>query len=60
MPDTFSSQMVCRPLIKASVNICVICQILPEIQGVCNEGSLNRNVFYYLLSRQAVNAKLIR
>ena len=59
MPDTFSSRVVCCPLIKASVNVCVICQILGEFQAVCNEGSLNGNVVYYLLSRQAVNVKLI-
>ena len=38
-PDTFTSRVVCRPLTKVSVNICVIvmCHILTEIQAVCIE-----------------------
>ena len=38
MPDTFPSRVVCHPLINASVNIVLLCQILPTIQAVCNEG----------------------
>ena len=47
-PDTFTVRVVCRPLTKVSVNICVIvtCQILPEIQAVCNEGRYYRNGVY--------------
>ena len=37
MPDTFPSQVVCYPLIKASVNIVSVCQNLLAIQAVCNE-----------------------
>ena len=37
VPDTFPLQVVCCPLIKASVNIVLLCQILPAIQVVCNE-----------------------
>ena len=35
-------------LTKVSVNICVIviCQIVPEIQAVCNEGGYYRNDVY--------------
>ena len=38
MPNTFPSRLVCCPLIKASVNIVFLCQILPVIQVVCDEG----------------------
>ena len=47
MSDTFTSRVICHPLVKVSVNICVTCQILPEIQVVCNEGGYYRNVFKY-------------
>ena len=38
MPDTFLSRVVCCPLVKAFVNIVLLCQILPAIRAVCNEG----------------------
>ena len=39
MPNTFAPRLVCCPLIKASVNIVFLCQTLPVIQVVCDEGS---------------------
>ena len=63
-PDTFTSRVVCRPLTKVSVNICVnvMCQILPEVQAVCNEGGSCRNDVYLtaLQSSGECHIKLIQ
>ena len=63
-PDTFTARVVCRPLTKVSVNICVIvmCQILSEIQAVCNEGGYYRNDVYLpaLQSSGECHVKLIQ
>ena len=52
------------PLTKVSVNICVIvmCQIVPEIQAVCNEGGYYRNDVYLpaLQSSGECHVKLIQ
>ena len=47
MPATFTSRVICHPLVNVTVNIRVTCEILPEIQVVCNEGGYYRNVFKY-------------
>lgn len=47
MPATFTSRVICHPLVNVTVNICVTCEILPEIQVACNEGGYYRNVFKY-------------
>lgn len=63
-PDTFTARVVCCPLTKVSVNICVIviCQILLEIQAVCNEGGHYRNDVYLpaLQSSGECHVKLIQ
>ena len=56
MPLTFTSRVVCCPLVKASVN----CVIMSNFAG--NSSSLQRRwiiEMYYLFPKQAVNAKLI-
>ena len=56
-PDTFTSRVVCCPLPKVSVNICVIVMIhiVTEIQAIYIE-----MIFIYPRYRQAVNVKLIQ
>ena len=59
MPDTFTLRIICRPLIKVSVNICVIVSdFTRNSSGLQQSWLLSKCI--YLLSRKAVNAKLIQ
>ena len=59
MPDTFTSRVVCHPLIKVSVNICVIVSdFTRNSSGLQQRRLLSKCI--YLLSSQAVNVKFIQ
>ena len=46
-PDIFTSQVICHPLIKVSVNICVIMSDFTRNSSGLQKGSYYRNVFSY-------------